>query len=244
MGSDKPILFSGDMVRAILDGRKTMTRRIVKKQPPEDFFSNGVIDDSTCGKEKKDDFVFGNNEDLQKSTEFLHYRCPYGLPGDVLVVKETHAVIQTGDPGDNGITGAYVPFDPIIVYRADGWEKPNDAAKLMSIDTGHKWFSEDNKWKTSLFMPKKFARIRLPITRIRMERLHDITAADAVAEGIERVRSPNGLRAIFWRDYLGDCSGYIDPIKSFMSLWASINGRDSVKANPYVWVVEFEAHNG
>lgn len=99
-------------------------------------------------------------------------------------------------------------------------------------------FGEElRKWKPSIHMPKKACRIFLEVTNVRCERLHDISEADAIAEGVEQENKDKG---IMYKNYLKENSFYLFAEKSFKSLWESINGKDSWQSNPWVWVYEFK----
>jgi hypothetical protein len=157
--SERPLLFSAPMVRALLDGRKTQTRRIEKGDveevdEPEWYGSRCLVHKPRCQRafcETIEDFELacgGYDCDAQGRTE----RSPYGGPGDKLWVKETWA----GEVGDE------------VEYRADNPDP-----------TG-------GRWKPSIFMPRKASRITLEITAVRLERLQEISEEDAIAEGVER----------------------------------------------------------
>jgi hypothetical protein len=96
------------------------------------------------------------------------------------------------------------------------------------------------KWKPSIFMPKKKCRIFLEITDVRVERLQDISEEDAIAEGIKKTWINDDIKQCRFKNYINDGKGSKSPIDSFNSLWVSINGKDSWKANPWVWVYEFK----
>lgn len=205
-----PILFSTPMVEAILEGRKTMTRRTLKKQPNENgvsFMKNPPLDWEQVYKEQWKPWKIETEEG-----ESISLNCPYGQIGDVLWVRETWQPNSTP-------TGW--PFH----YKAknDTFNQP-----------------ENEKWKPSIFMPKAACRIFLEITDVRVERLQDITEHDAVAEGVEKVGNiflwtyKNYLlkSSRYDRQY--------SALESFQTLWQSINGKDSWEANPFVWVVEFK----
>ncbi len=180
---EKPILFSGAMVRAILEGRKTMTRRVVKPQ-----FRNST-------------------EERFFREEQPTYLCPFGIPSQKLWVRETWL--------DDGETKE----QPQWIYRADNENYPRH---------------EGQNWKPSIFMPRAASRILLEVTDVRVERLQDITEADARAEGVE----PD-VDAGYWKGYI--FPGFYDSAKkSFASLWQSINGLGSWEQNPWVWVVSFK----
>ncbi|KKM62863.1 hypothetical protein LCGC14_1517380 [marine sediment metagenome] len=223
---ERPILFSGPMVRALLRevDPKTMTRRVMKPQPVE------------C--------IGGIFFNWSKSTEGSLYRedfvkyCPYGQPGDRLYCKESYSTHPTH-------------------YKADGYE----------LQEG------EGTWHNAMFMARKYSRILLEITAVRVERVQEITAGDAIAEGIEQImcepdeETNKALRRIGakevtepypigWKNYLykedkrykwhdpnPDPEYYPGwPWHSFRSLWDSINAKRgySWESNPWNWVVEFK----
>ena len=214
---ERPILFSGEMVRAILDGRKTMTRRVIKPQPewvtirPEDKPEMTTIG----GKYGAVWYVAVQaNEDGDVDFEGQFVPCPYGQPGDRLWVRETFC-----DRNNNG-----EQIKPL--YRADGQEYQDGDGRLF-----------EPKWKPSIFMPRMYSRITLEITNVRVERLQKINNADALAEGTPGAWVENS-------EYLG---GYEENenkahVFFFRQLWDSINAKRgySWESNPWVWVVEFE----
>lgn len=157
---ERPILFSGPMVRAILEGRKTQTRRLVKPQPdnPETFGISPV-----WGHGVHRDGIFklhaAFNEGGKRVDKFLP--CPYGAPGDRLWVRET---IYRGPPQGAG--------DDSATYAADG--------AFTDLDT---WPWKAN-YLPSIHMPRGLCRVVLEVTGVRVERLHAITDEDAAAEGI------------------------------------------------------------
>jgi hypothetical protein len=195
---ERPILFSGPMVRAILAGNKTKTRRVMGPQPHDAFapVSNGVrwYDNSGAGK-------FGDQ---------TIYRCPYGVPGDRLWVRETFSSTEQ--------EGAH-PSDAEWVYRATDtdWE------------TMEGW-----RWKPSIHMPRGASRITLEITGIRVERLQEISQDDALAEGC--VFNRGSVQGGWGVDgSVTHCSA----VAAYRALWEAISGPGSWDANPFVWVVEF-----
>ena len=102
------------------------------------------------------------------------------------------------------------------------------------------------KWKSSMFMPRRASRITLEVTALRQERLHDITEADAIKEGIEKMAWPDDPSYVAWKNYMFKPNtpshviiGYQSPVASFQSLWISINGLDSWILNPLVTVISF-----
>ena len=232
---ERPILFSGEMVRAILDGRKTQTRRVVKPQPiydgytPEhrnaDWYYPGVID---------------RNGEMQPADEQAYgvwtwdgemaWKSPYGAPGDRLWVRETWAHVPvTAYRASTGVHQTADPTDPDMaaVYRA-GWDR-----------------SKPGRWRPSIHMPRWASRILLEVVSVRVERLQEISDSDAMAEGIERVGG--NFSVCPWRNYRigepGEMSMHCSaPSRSFMTLWESINAKRGYgwESNPWVWVVEFK----
>ncbi len=186
-----PIRFSGPMVKAILDGSKTQTRRVVKQD------RDGLLD---CKPTPAWDAFW------------QCVACPYGKPGDRLWVRETFGIDDE---------------DGAVLYFAD----PDTAQNAE-----HARICEDRypRRRPSIHMPRWASRILLEITDVRVERVQDISEADAQAEGIE-----------YSERFEGYCIGMAehyhshDPRLSYASLWESINGPDSWAANPWVWVVEF-----
>lgn len=207
----RPILFSTAMVQAILDGRKTQTRRVVKVQPRDDNqrWQLSRMLESTSKSDKKNEgklhWVVMENDYSIKEYDPRYFVCPYGQPGDILWVRETWAP-ALGD----------------ICYKADYSEET--------------LADEENKgiWKPSIHMPFAAARIFLRIKSVRVERLQDISEADAVAEGTTPAKIQI-VAALFQTTSARRC--YRD---GFKSIWQSINGAESWNANPWVWVVEFE----
>lgn len=194
---DHPILFSAPMVHALLGGRKTQTRRIVRGAP------DGALEVVPSLLAHRGDLW-----DFRRHRQNPHaIRCPYGAPGDRLWVKETFGVL-TG----NGHR---------LVYRADGERPPQlDPHARMT-------------WRPSIFMRRAQSRITLEVTRVRVERLQDITEADAKAEGV-----PCDSAAA-WRGDFADAVAR-GHRAAFEALWDEINGdRAAWTANPFVWAVDF-----
>lgn len=187
------------MVKAILAGRKSMTRRVIKPQPKEQL--KCVIQYETKGRSC---WMEENEDQLSKDFKFHKF---YEV-GDILWVRETFCY----DDFDNG--------GETIYFKADYTEKE---VKELFTDL-------DMKWKPSIFMPRYAARLFLKVTNIRVERLQDITEADAISEGI-------GM-PLFRTDEVEDY-GYVE---CFQRLWDFLNVKRGYgwDMNPWVWVVEFE----
>lgn len=210
---ERPVIFSGEMVRAILDGRKTQTRRVMKVQPKQHDHKNY---DAPWACESPD---YYNTHEADWACRYCGegigmdgqsvYRCPFGQVGDRLWVRETFAAFDAdwkhpGKPHDlrDG------PW-PNVVY-------PASVAKIP-----------DGTCRPSIHMPRWASRITLEITAVRVERLNDISHDDAKAEGCCYGRGG------------GVPDFAVTPADHFPTLWASIYGEESWCANPWVWVIEF-----
>lgn len=212
---ERPILFSGPMIRALLDGRKTVTRRVLEEPP-------GMLVD---GRGTPFTTVYEQKEDSLQRRNIL---CRYGQPGDRLWVKETWRPEASSIGHRIGWKLTYAADDAVLfsdLARVDGsWRCPK-AAKNGNV--------------TPLFMPRWASRLSLEVVSVRVERLHDITEEDSRAEGVERLLEANG-----WRNYepepaFESVSYHLTARESFASLWRSINGPESWDANSWVWRVEF-----
>ncbi len=189
MSTERPILFSSPMVRAILDGRKTQTRRVIKPQPEPvmEVLSDGPHVTYTINARNTSD-----------------YHCPYGGAGDRLWVRETWCPHWAGDDCGEGPQG--------VCYAATNREP------------------DPLRWRPSIHMPRWASRITLTVTGVRVERVQDITEADAEAEGC-----CVGVGAGNWRN----------TVHMFQGLWDSINAKRGYwwDENPWVWVVKFSVDN-
>ncbi len=237
---ERPIPFSTPMVRAILSGTKTQTRRVVKPQPANgwDFETPAALGRITSPHPKKGRFgAFLRRGVGTDFPEFDLIPCPYGMPGDRLWVRESYRFLDTFDSdsatrvAERCLDAGYkTPWAP-IQYEADrtrrDWQHvgtpPHDGPPLVG------------KLRPNIFMPHWASRILLNVTGVRVERLQDISEADAIAEGIERSGECN------WCDYLDyGYNDFTNARRSYRSLWESLNGPSSWDANPWVWVVEFK----
>lgn len=206
---ERPILFSAPMVRAILAGAKTQTRRVVKQH----VYGNGFHFDGReilCHNDYLPpsamlmDVKHGKIEYTTSNLEGWETECPYGQPGDRLWVRETWRQAYPKTEYSQG-----------VVYRAD-------APRALGMDE----YSDRHKWRPSIFMPRAASRITLEVTGVRVERLQDISEADACAEGVHSTGT-------IGRDWMG-------ATENFALLWDQINGAGSCASNPWVWVVEFK----
>ncbi|WP_311181494.1 hypothetical protein [Pseudomonas aeruginosa] len=235
---ERPILFNDQMVRAILEGRKTVTRRAVKglQIPTEDKTTphEGLRWSALGQRHLRYGFnVFGSTEEECAHELARCGVCPFGKPGDRLWVRETHAQVFEVDIPDGRPAGpigtAGSPGRPDwkcrYVYRSDG-EMPN-------VQWHHVGDSQPVRWTPSIHMPRRASRILLEITAVRVERLQDISEKQALAEGVELEGE-----GVCWAGAAGTASD--SPVESFRLLWELINGAGSWNANPWVWVVEFK----
>lgn len=219
---ERPILFSGPMVRAILEGRKTVTRRPVKggQVPTEDksIPSNGPRWSAIGQRHPRYGYcVFGQTE--AECAQELGQRgvCPYGQPGDRLWVRETWARVGTGDPGH-------------LVYRATYPRCLPHGLENVPADIHDAGY----RWRPSIHMPRSACRLLLEITAVRIERLQGISEEQALAEGVR------GEPCDHARQACADIGCWGDTAKgAFGFLWEQLNGAGAWEANPWVWVVEF-----
>lgn len=237
---ERPILFSGPMVRAILEGRKTQTRRVVKPVGNDDAF---VLQDYGNGfwPYRSDDGDTPFKGDME-----LPIDCPYGRVGDRLWVRETFSIGE--DLGADWVRG-YAQGDRFVILDGgsheyivpESYEIPRNAKETHNSEgTAEHW--REFGPIPSIFMPRWASRITLEITGVRVERLQDISEADALAEGVKRSQravSPSEAVPCF-RDYLRNEPNYHTARDSFSSLWVSLNGPESWQANPWVWCISFK----
>lgn len=207
---ERPILFQGDMVRAILDGRKTQTRRIVK----DPSFYGCLTGDCPHEKQTECDAAIA---------AWAGKNCPHGQPGDRLFAKETfrHICEKSGTS--------------CIQYRADmaalkSWATDGGEGDFVKVEGNADSIVFEGKeppWKPSIFMPRWASRITLEIVSVRVERVQEITEEDAEAEGVlcafDNHPEPPAATAAYRRLW--------DRINSKTHPWL---------CNPWVWVVEFK----
>lgn len=210
----KPILFNTEMVRAILDGRKTCTRRLVKFLPGENSQWTGYIKDGLM-------LYNGRNEPCIR-------KVPYQL-GDILYVRETWQCWRAHRYEATADIRFRAGGDDVRLQFANG---NTDSIDRLDYDTFvHKWFSHNGEWKPSLFMPKVAARIWLKVTDVRVERLQEITSEQICREGVE-VEYPHVLN--------GEEKRYAFSTLWNSTIKKSNLNRYGWDANPWVWVIEFE----
>lgn len=239
----KPILFSAPMVKAIRDGKKTQTRRVIKdganRTPQnigrEKFFKmvNALNNKPFFGAGfYKDSDVFEYKGEIL--TDAVYFKCPY-KPGDVLWVRETWRD-RWGMAYANYGTGNAYPIDDVreIEYKAGGNGFFMHGCNLCPDEPTVKW-GEWSKWRPSIFMPREAARIFLRVLNVRVERLQDITPKDAWDEGC---RIGNSFP---WEEHIPELQQQCRDIL-FIPLWDRINRKRGYgwDTNPWVWVISFE----
>lgn len=204
---ERPLLFTGAMVRVLLADRKTQTRRLngldAINADPDAWRYLGM---NECGA----------HEFADRDGQIITVNCPYGQRGDLIWVRETWK------PHSRGMRSAATK----AIYRAEySFEKMADAL---------------GPWRPSIFMPRWASRITLELTDVRVERLQDISEADARAEGcVPQLIDTDGLEGeqLALAEALGD--GYLTAKFSYMELWDSINRKHPWSSNCWVWVLTF-----
>ncbi|HBX2620719.1 hypothetical protein [Klebsiella pneumoniae] len=230
---ERGMIFNGEMVRAILDGRKTQTRRVIAN-----------VGHDNClplqKRTKTKDGIYTHVMDAH-----IYGLCPFGKIGDRIWVRETWS--------DVNLDGA-----PAVAYRADDevYDLMEDKS-LLDEDGAFNyqdprvrkyqfaaWHSDlisgiEGNWRPSIHMPRWASRILLEITDVRVERLNSIHDVDAMREGIQNLTTCShadfGIPGVVNAQH---------PVRAFQLLWESIYGADSWRANPWVWVIEFKRVEG
>ncbi|MEQ4919014.1 hypothetical protein [Klebsiella quasipneumoniae] len=230
---ERGMIFNGEMVRAILDGRKTQTRRVIAN-----------VGHDNClplqKRTKTKDGIYTHVMDAH-----IYGLCPFGKIGDRIWVRETWS--------DVNLDGA-----PAVAYRADDevYDLMEDKS-LLDEDGAFNyqdprvrkyqfaaWHSDlisgiEGNWRPSIHMPRWASRILLEITDVRVERLNSIHDVDAMREGIQNLTTCShadfGIPGVVNAQH---------PVRAFQLLWESIYGADSWRANPWVWVIGFKRVEG
>lgn len=209
--TERPILFSAPMVRALLDGAKTQTRRPVKWRGVTaglNMSFTGLAANKGC----REWFLVSRGQGACWEDRSAGTPCPYGEPGERLWVRET---CRERDPDQDGMT-----WD----YRADHGRGEDPCGV---------------PWRPSIHMPRRASRITLELTDVRIERLREISRADAIAEGISEFVGG------WWCKYEDDLQrAGATPQEGYRHLWERINGQGSWEVNPFVWVLEFRRVHG
>ncbi len=223
--ADRPILFSAPMVRALLDGRKTQTRRIIKPQPSPDVSCAGVFSDGMFA------WMSGEPEDVESWMFHGDFKTPI-QNGDRLWVREAWRTLQKWDD----LKPSHLADDASkVTFEAD----PENRNALWAF----------GKLRPSMFMPRWASRLTLIVTDVRVERLQDISEADALAEGITCENVIVGMNCYggmpceetadrFFFDGCDD-EGFEDGVSAYAALWDHINGPGAWEANPWIAAYTF-----
>ncbi|HID5294989.1 hypothetical protein [Klebsiella pneumoniae] len=223
---ERGMIFNGEMVRAILDGRKTQTRRIMNVQPESNQFGLLHITSST----KRSDI--GKYHWAESNATGNHVRsklfsCPLGSVGDRIWVREAFRVHSRATDVAT------------LVYKASERNSWTEQTHRVPVAVCNKPATPE-KWTPSLHMPRWASRILLEITDVRVERLNAISEEDARAEGI----IDGGCLNCGEPEPCGCANPEPDATDAFAYLWQSIYGQESWNANPWVWVISFERIEG
>lgn len=240
----RPILFSAPMVNALLQGRKTQTRRKLPIQPTPNESGTHTLWRRSVGstnQEIKKSYDSAGTL-LEESTrivplgEWLLEKCPYRV-GMQLWVRETFLLLDQhhwhdlSKPRESMIEAGAVSRRNGVAYRAE------TSADGEEIRSGYGY-----KWRPSIFMPRWASRITLEITDVRVERLQEISEEDAIAEGMREF----GTTGMFGYDLKGTPGPMVGGTarEAFALLWGKINGPESWAANPWTWAITFKGIQG
>lgn len=228
--TERGMIFNAEMVRAILDGRKTQTRRIMKLQPkpsksrPGDFwFSSKKLESMV----HVSDLAPGNSPIADYHLFIQEHCCPLGAVGDRIWVREAFRVHSRATDVAT------------LVYKASERNSWTEQTHRVPVAVCNKPATPE-KWTPSLHMPRWASRILLEITDVRVERLNTISEEDARSEGI----IDGGCLNCGESEPCGCANPEPDATDAFAYLWQSIYGQESWNANPWVWVIEFKRVEG
>lgn len=230
---ERPIIMSGESVRGILAGSKCQTRRVVNR-----LYGIGRVTEFQRSDTPAYDWIMRDKRMLWNDFRDaeLMARCPYGITGDLLWLRETWGVGTRPDPDTGWRDG--------IEYRADEYYLTREADDLplygveppAGVDLG----DMANRWRSPIHMPRWASRLNLRIASVRVERLHDISEEDAIAEGMTK-------RGVWWDagpEWEGDGLG-LTAREAFACTWGNINRkRVQWDFNPFVWVISFTVSEG
>lgn len=231
---ERGMIFNAEMVRAILDGRKTQTRRVISNRHLHLIDIASQVGE--CHPLESDDV---------NSQGYYREHCPFGMVGDHLWVRETFAILGNED-------GCAIDWNENLIkeggkeaariYRASCEQLPGNYGLWSIPDIAdwkpHTWNVQyEGNWVPSIHMPRWASRITLEITDVRVERLNGISLEDAKAEGVK----PAGkLLPDSPESFLTPGGDFATSQVAFQRLWESIYGEENWQANPWVWVIEFK----
>ncbi|HCM5257093.1 TPA: morphogenetic protein [Klebsiella variicola subsp. variicola] len=245
--TERGMIFNGEMVRAILDGRKTQTRRIMKVQPESNQLGLLLITDSTrhsdIGK-----YHWAESNATGNHVRSKLFSCPFGAVGDRIWVRETFQGPLVHEELFEEYSAYPEKFETpeYCEYAADGGVRP----EYCDLDDNLR-----HGWRPSIHMPRWASRILLEITNVRVERLDAISEEDALAEGMQGVICPccKGDSEYSTSQYDAETLAVIDEIpcracesnrSKFFTLWDSIYGYGQHCFGEWVWVIEFKRVEG
>lgn len=261
---EKGLIFNSEMVRAILDGRKTQTRRIMKLQPkpsksrPGDFwFSSKKLESMV----HVSDLAPGNSPIADYHLFIQKHCCPFGAVGDRIWVRETWGVVSH-ELDEDGRIQPWTPDRPAtVIHEMPFGNGYYSGHAIYAADGDFTWGDDDGYedgrscWKPSIHMPRAASRILLEITDVRVERLNAISEEDAIAEGMQNVICPccKGDSEYSTSQYDAETLAVVDEIpcracesnrSKFFTLWDSIYGYGQHCIGEWVWVIEFKRVEG
>lgn len=223
---ERGIIFNTEMVRAIIDGRKTQTRCIAKFKPIDKAINlnfsglragnyHAGIKDGRC--------VLRSTDGATWNDRTYPLTCPYGKVGDRIWVRETWQGPLVDVEKAYDLFKDPTPYQKVenCVYKADGGYAP----EYIDCDDNFR-----QGWRPSTQMPRWASRVTLEITDVHVERLQSISEEDAKAEGFDNSQS-DAANSIGW---------FEKPIRAFRRAWENIYGTDGWDSNPWVWVIEFK----
>lgn len=217
--SERPIIFSAPMVRAILDGRKTQTRRVMNPQPVPDPHATGKHW-WECAAVRSMVEVEDWMQDPRDPSQ-CYFFCPYGRPSDRLWVREAWRC-------HGGREYEYQRNRNAVIYRAD--------------DDGSTRYDRTHDWRNALFMPRWASRLLLEVVSVRVERVQEITPHDVIDEGFDDPSWWREFRNSDGRELIREDSALI----AFEDTWNDLNAKRGYgwASNPWVWVIEFRRVEG
>lgn len=223
---ERGMIFNGEMTRAILDGRKTQTRRIMKVQPENSELGLRRVVESKNGIDDGK-YFWSQSDATGLKSRSKPFACPFGTVGDRIWVREAFRVHSRATDVAT------------LVYKASERNSWTEQTHRLPVAVCNKPATPE-KWTPSLHMPRWASRILLEITDVRVERLNTISEEDARAEGI----IDGGCLNCGEPEPCGCANPEPDATDAFAYLWQSIYGQENWNANPWVWVIEFKRVEG
>ncbi|TKU73278.1 hypothetical protein FDX14_12745 [Citrobacter sp. wls710] len=242
---ERGMIFNSEMVRAILDGRKTQTRRIMAIQPEHSDLGLRRVIDYKNGRDNGKYFWSQSGACGLKMRSKV-FGCPYGEVGDRIWVRETWGVVSH-ELDEDGRIQPWTPDRPATaIHEMPFGNGYYSGHAIYAADGEFTWGDDDGYedgrscWKPSIHMPREASRILLEITGVRVEKLNAISEEDARAEGI----IDGGCLNCGEPEPCGCANPEPDATDAFAYLWQSIYGQENWNANQWVWVIEFKVvHN-